>query len=359
MKAINVTQAFTPPIEEYESYLDGIWERKWLTNRGPLVTELEAKLCDYLGVSNCLAVGNGTLALQLAIKALGLKGEIITTPFSYVATASSIVWENCTPIFVDIDNEYLTIDERKIEDAITPNTSAILAVHVYGNPCNVEAIKEIADRRALKVIYDAAHCFAVDYDGKSILNWGDVSTLSFHATKLFHTGEGGGVVCNDAELATHLFNHHNFGHKGPEEFFGLGINAKLSELNAAMGLAVLPHVDSIRSERQALSKIYDEILKSTPLRQPKIREGTDLNYAYCPVIFPEEASLLRAKQLLNDRQIFPRRYFYPPLNRLPYVGNIELAIVDSISTRILCLPLYAGLATSDAERIATIITEAF
>ncbi len=232
---INVTQTFLPPIEEYVEYLQQIWDSRWLTNRGRLIQELEVKLKDYLGIENLLIVNNGTIALQIAIKALNLKGEIITTPFSYVATVSSIVWENCEPVFVDIDKDYLTIDETKIEAAITDKTSAILATHVYGNPCNVEAIQAIAEKHNLKVIYDAAHCFGVKYKGESILNWGDVSTLSFHATKLFHTGEGGGIVCNDEQLAHKIFYHHNFGHNGPEEFFGLGVNAKLSELNAARG----------------------------------------------------------------------------------------------------------------------------
>ena len=219
---INVTQTFLPPLEEYTKYLEKIWDSKWLTNRGVLIKELERNLKDFLGVENLLMVNNGTIALQIAIKALELKGEIITTPFSYVATVSSIVWENCQPVFVDIDEDYLTIDETKIEEAITEKTSAILATHVYGNPCNVEAIQKIAERYNLKVIYDAAHCFGVKYKGESILNWGDISTLSFHATKVFHTGEGGAVICNNEELAHKIFYSHNFGHNGSEEFFGLG-----------------------------------------------------------------------------------------------------------------------------------------
>src|SRR5688572_26446200 len=254
---INVTQTFLPPLDDYVAYLERVWESKWLTNRGQLVRELEQKLEDYLGIKNLLLLTNGTIALQIAIKALELTGEIITTPFSYVATVSSIVWENCIPVFVDIDPNYLTIDETKIEDAITERTTAILATHVYGNPCYVEAINDIATRHDLKVIYDAAHCFGVKYKGGSVLDWGDISTLSHHATKLFHTGEGGAIVCNDRELADKIFYHHNFGHSGPEAFFGLGINGKMSELNAAMGLAMLPYIDEITAKRQAVCVAYD------------------------------------------------------------------------------------------------------
>ncbi len=317
---INVTQTFLPPVEEYIGYLQQIWDLKWLTNRGKLIQELEIKLRDYLGVKNLLTVSNGTIALQVAIKALGLKGEIITTPFSYVATVSSIVWENCEPVFVDIDENFLTLDETKIEAAITEKTTAILATHVYGNPCSVEAIQAIAEQHNLKVIYDAAHCFGVKYKGESILNWGDISTLSFHATKLFHTGEGGGIVCKDEELAHKIFYHHNFGHNGPEEFFGLGVNAKLSELNAAMGLSVFPYLGEIIEKRKQISDLYDSLLAETNLRKPLIREETDFNYAYYPVIFPNQEQLLKAQKTLNAEQIFPRRYFYPSLNKLPYVN---------------------------------------
>ncbi len=226
------------------------WERGWITNRGILVKELEEKLKEYLKVPHILATTNGTLPLQIAIKALNLKGEIITTPFSYVATTSSIVWEGCKPVFVDIHPEYLTIDEEKIEEAITENTSAILATHVFGNPCDVEKIEEIAKKYNLKVIYDAAHCFGVEYKGRSIFDYGDISTCSFHATKLFHTGEGGALFTKDEELMHKLFYHHNFGHKGQEDFYGLGINAKMSELQAAMGLAVFPYLEEIMAGRR-------------------------------------------------------------------------------------------------------------
>ena len=354
---INVTQTFLPPLEEYSEILKQVWESKWLTNRGELVRELESKLCNYLGVENILAVSNGTLALQIAIKALGLKGEIITTPFSYVATVSSIVWENCTPVFVDIDAEHLTIDETKIEAAITSKTCAILATHVYGNPCNVEAIDEIAGRHNLKVIYDAAHCFGVKYKGESILNWGDVSTLSFHATKLFHTGEGGAIVCRDKGLNQSIFNHHNFGHNGPEEFFGLGINGKLSELNAAMGLTVLPYIDEVIANRKAVCDVYDKALAGRIIQTINLREGTKWNFSYYPVIFQSETIMHKAVAGLSEAEIFPRRYFYPSLNRLPYVEYSEMPVAEDLSSRTICLPLSAAMNLVDAEMIVSLILQ--
>jgi dTDP-4-amino-4,6-dideoxygalactose transaminase len=354
---INVTQTFLPPIEEYVLLLERIWDAKWLTNRGNLIKELETNLCTYLGVPNLLAVSNGTVALQIAIKAFALKGEIITTPFSYVATASSIVWENCTPVFVDIEPDHLTLDASQIEAAITEKTTAILPTHVYGNPCDVEAIDEIADRRDLKVIYDAAHCFGVKYKGQSILNWGDVSTLSFHATKLFHTGEGGAIVCRDADTLETMFNHHNFGHKGPEEFFGLGINGKLSELSAAMGLAVLPHMGTILERRESVCRAYDRSLDFSRLRKPTLRAGTEWNWSYYPVIFETESALLAAKKKLNDIDIAPRRYFYPSLSKLPYVSSDYLPVTEDVSPRVLCLPLSANLEIEIVEKIAKTVNE--
>jgi dTDP-4-amino-4,6-dideoxygalactose transaminase len=352
---INVTQTFLPPLEEYVAQLQRIWDSRWLTNRGKLVRELEAELTELLGIRNLLVVNNGTIALQVAIKAFDLTGEIITTPFSYVATVSSIVWENCMPVFVDIDPNHLTIDETKIEAAITDKTQAILATHVYGNPCNVEAIAEIAEKHNLKVIYDAAHCFGVRYKGDSILKWGDVSTLSFHATKLFHTGEGGAIVCNDKNLAHKIFYHHNFGHKTQEEFFGLGVNGKISELNAAMGLAVLPYIEGIVASRRKVCAQYDSLLNWTDLRKPIIREGASENFSYYPVIFPTEAKLLAAQKILNENEIFARRYFYPSLNKLPYLNAECCPVSEDISSRILCLPLYAELEKDNIEKICDLI----
>lgn len=354
---INVTQTFLPPFEEYEKYLRRVWDSKWLTNRGELVRELEEKLNSFLGVKNLLLVSNGTIALQIAIKALELKGEIITTPFSYVATVSSIVWENCTPVFVDIDKDYLTIDETKIEAAITEKTSAILATHVYGNPCNVEAIQAIAEKHNLKVIYDAAHCFGVKYKGESILNWGDISTLSFHATKLFHTGEGGAVVCRDKQLADKVFYHHNFGHKGHEDFYGLGVNGKISEIHAALGLCVLPHIGNLIEKRKELSKFYDLLLSETEITKPVWREETESTYTYYPVIFESESALLQTRKALENKEISSRRYFYPSLNKLPYVSEQSAPVSEKISQRILCLPLYPDLETREVKEICETIIQ--
>ncbi|CAN1532090.1 WecE Predicted pyridoxal phosphate-dependent enzyme apparently involved in regulation of cell wall biogenesis [Flavobacteriaceae bacterium] len=351
---INVTKTFFPPIEEYNLQVQRIWDNQWLTNRGELVLELEEKLKEYLSVSNIIIMNNGTIPIQIALKILGKNAEIITTPFSYVATTAAIVWENCTPVFVDIHPEYLTIDETKIEDAITPRTTAILATHVFGNPCHIKAIEAIAKKHNLKVIYDAAHAFGVTYEGKSIFDYGDVSTCSFHATKLFHTGEGGAVFCNDTILRDKIFYSHNFGHNGPHEFHGLGINGKISELQAAMGLAVFPHMGEIIAGRKKVVDYYEAHLDFTKLSKIKIRENTQWNYSYYPVIFETETVLLRVQKALNEQQIFPRRYFYPSLNTVNYVNSKEMKVSESVASRILCLPLYMNLDLSSVTNIINI-----
>ncbi|WP_375234781.1 DegT/DnrJ/EryC1/StrS family aminotransferase [Winogradskyella sp.] len=350
---INVTKTFLPPQEEYQAILKKAWDTGWMTNRGVLVKELEQKLKNYLNVSNLICMTNGTLPLQIAIKALGLKSEVITTPFSYVATTSSIVWEGCTPVFVDIHPDYLTIDATKIEAAITKNTSAILATHVFGNPCDVKAIEAIAKKHHLKVIYDAAHCFGVMYTGKSIFEYGHISTCSFHATKLFHTGEGGAIFFDSDALYNTVYYHHNFGHKGNEDFQGLGINAKMSEPQAAMGLSVLPYMDAILKERKRIVDFYKEELPK--LQTIKIRENTSWNYSYYPVIFDDEAQLKKVKTALEEQQIFPRRYFYPSLDTLPYVADSYCEISRFIASKVLCLPLYHGLDRNSQEKIIDIV----
>lgn len=354
---INVTQSFLPPIEEYSHILQRAWENKWLTNRGELVLELEKKLKKYLGINFLTITTNGTLPLQIAIKTLELKGEIITTPFSYIASSSSIYWENCKPVYVDIHPEFLTIDETKIEEKITEKTSAILATHVFGNPCPIEAIERIAKKHQLKVIYDAAHCFGVKYNGESIFNFGDVSTCSFHATKIFHTGEGGCMVTTNRELHEKLFYHHNFGHNGPEAFHGLGINAKISELQAALGLAVFNHLPQIFEGRKKAVETYDKFLDFSKISKIKIRENTEWNSHYYPVIFNSEENLLRARKALNGEGIFPRRYFYPSLNTVEYLSGGKMPISESISKRIACLPLYADLQVQTVEKISKIINQ--
>jgi dTDP-4-amino-4,6-dideoxygalactose transaminase len=354
---INVTKTFLPPIDEYQFYLQRIWENKWLTNRGELVLNLELKLKEYLSVNHILITNNGTIPLQIALKLLGKGGEIITTPFSYVATTSAIVWEHCTPVFVDIHPEYLTIDETKIESAITEKTTAILATHVFGNPCSVEIIEKIAVKYNLKVIYDAAHCFGVTYNSQSIFNYGDISTCSFHATKLFHTGEGGALFTKDEELKHKLFYSHNFGHNGALDFYGLGINGKISELQAAMGLSVLPYIETLIESRKQIIKFYNEHLNFSKLRTIKIRENVNWNYIYYPIILESEEKLLEIQYKLNEKKIFPRRYFYPSLNNLNYVKNKKMPVSESISSRVLCLPLYHDLEEENLNKIIKIINK--
>lgn len=356
---INVTKSFLPPIEEYEVQLKRIWLNNQLTNRGPLTLELEKKLTDYLSIKNIIITNNGTIPLQIALNKLGLNGEIITTPFSYVATTSSIVWTNCTPVFVDIDKHFLTIDADLIESAITKNTTAILATHVFGNPCDIEKINLIANKYNIKVIYDAAHCFGVKYNNTSIFNYGDISTCSFHATKLFHTGEGGAIFCNDNDLNHELYYRHNFGHKGPYEFHGLGINAKISELQSAMGLCLLPHMNFILKERERVVKFYNEYLNFSKIQSINIRPGTEWNYSYYPVIFESEEITLEILKTLNKIDIYPRRYFYPSLNTLNYVDYQNMTNSESISKRIVCLPLYVGLEFEDLKIIVDEINKFF
>ncbi|WP_316632860.1 DegT/DnrJ/EryC1/StrS family aminotransferase [uncultured Flavobacterium sp.] len=352
---INVTKTFLPPIEEYNKQVQRAWDNEWLTNRGELVLELEERLKEYLSVSNIIITNNGTVPLQIALKLLGGQGEIITTPFSYVATTAAIIWENCTPVFVDIHPEYLTIDETKIEAAITDKTTAILATHVFGNPCDITALETIAKKYDLKVIYDAAHCFGVKYNGNSIFDYGDVSTCSFHATKLFHTGEGGSMFANNTDLQHQLFYSHNFGHNGPLAFHGLGINGKISELQAAMGLAVLHYMDQIIRERKKVVDFYNDQLDFSKLQGLKIRENTEWNYSYYPLIFDSEEKLLKVQKELNENQIFPRRYFYPSLNTIKYTNGMSMPISESIASRILCLPLYVGLSAEDLTKVVTLI----
>jgi dTDP-4-amino-4,6-dideoxygalactose transaminase len=354
---IPVTKSFLPPLEEYTSQVQRAYNNGWLTNRGALVLELEDKLTGYLQLEQAkiLLMNNGTIPIQIALKCLAQGGEVITTPFSYVATTSAIVWEGCTPVFVDIHPKYLTIDETKIEQAITEKTTCILATHVFGNPCNIEEIERIAKKHSLKVIYDGAHAFGVNYKGKSIFEYGDVTTCSFHATKLFHTGEGGAIFCKDPALFHQLYYSHNFGHDGPLAFHGLGINGKMSELQAAMGLAVLPYMQEILKERSKVVAYYDDNLKTDRLSRIKIRTETDWNSAYYPVLFESENHLLEIEKSLQDIEVFPRRYFYPSLTNLPYVPQSSCEIASSVSSRILCLPLFYGLSEHEVKRIASII----
>jgi len=354
---INVTKTFFPPLELYTSFVKRAYDNEWLTNRGELVIELENLLKVKLNVPRILITNNGTIPLQIALKLFGERSEIITTPFSYVATTSSIVWENCVPVFVDIHPEYLTIDESLIEKAITKKTRCILATHVFGNPCNTIAIEKIALKYNLTVIYDAAHCFGVEYMDKSIFEYGDISTCSFHATKLFHTGEGGAVFSKNEDIQRKIIYSHAFGHNGPTEFHGVGINGKISELNAAMGLAVLEHIDFIIDERRKVVELYNELLNFKKLKKIKIRENTNWNYSYYPIWFESEKMLLKIQGILNNYDIFPRRYFYPSLNTINYVKRQSMPISENISSRILCLPLYVGLSNSEIKNIISLIND--
>lgn len=352
---IFVTKPFLPPKDEFLRQIDDIYESNILTNEGPKVRELESRLSAYLGVPNFHFVTNGTIALQLALKALGItEGEVITTPFSYVATVSSLLWERCTPVFVDIEPNNFTLDPAKIEAAITPNTIAIMPVHVFGYACNVEAIGAIAAQHGLKVIYDAAHTFAARYKGKALSGYGDISTLSFHATKLFHTLEGGACIVQSEVFSERLELMKRFGHTG-DNYFCLGINGKQDECNAAMGLCNIEHMDEILAERKHLSDLYD-ILLNGKLGRPEQQKELEYNYSYYPVLFKDEKSLLAAFISLNTIGVYPRRYFYPSLNSLPYIKHhFSCPIAEDIARRIACLPLFVGLNTTAVEMICSIL----
>ena len=353
---IPVTKPFLPPQQIYQSYLEGIWKRNWLTNMGPLASDLELRLKEFLKVDHLLFVTNGTVALQMAIKALDLKGEIITTPFSFVATTSSIFWEGCIPVFVDIDPESLNIDADKIEAAITENTSAILATHVYGNPCEVEKIEQIAKMHNLKVIYDGAHAFGVEVNGRSIFEFGDISTCSLHATKLYHSIEGGLVITKNPDVLKKLAYIRNFGFDGPESFAELGINGKNSEFHAAMGLANLKYLQEIHQKRKVITSRYYDKLQHLKARRPLWHNDSQNNFAYYPIIFETEELMLKCIAYLKSNEIFTRRYFYPSLSKsLPYLPVKNLEVTDDIAKRVLCLPLYYDLTSEEVDLICRLL----
>ncbi len=351
--AINVTKTFLPPIEEYQKLLNEIWDNGWLTNNGDFVKQFEETVRNRLKVKNFLAVCNGTLALQIAIKALGLKREIITTPFSYVATTSSIIWQNCQPVFVDIDPDTFCIDPRNIESCITERTEAILVTHVFGNPCDIESIENIARTYNLKTIYDGAHAFGVRQGQTSLLDFGDISTLSFHATKVFHTGEGGGIVSKSLDINDVCAYMRNFGHDGKYDYHGLGINGKMSEFHAALGLINLKYFDKIIQSRKKITQLYD--LKLPSLSKQVIKNDITYNYSYYPILFSTSNILNKVVNLLELNKIYPRRYFYPCLTNLPYINIETCPIAQDISQRILCLPIYEGLSQSEQLKICEIV----
>ena len=354
---INVTKTYLPNKEKYKKYIDEIYENGWLTNNGPLVQRLEKRLAEYLGVKNIILVSNGTVALEIAYRTLDIKGFAITTPFSFVATTSSLVTNNILPIFADIDPNTFNLDPKNIEKLITPNTSAIVPVHVFGNACEVEQIEKIANKHNLKVVYDAAHAFDVKYKNKSVLNYGDISTLSFHSTKLFHSIEGGALIINDDELVQKARYLINFGIKNAEEIPHLGTNAKMNEFEAAMGLCVLDDIEDIKKSRKEVVENYRKELKDLVQFQEQNKNATE-NYSYFPVVFENETQLLKVQKALNNKQIFPRRYFYPSLDTLEYIEPKQECIISrDISKRILCLPIYAELTKAEQNSILNIIKQ--
>jgi dTDP-4-amino-4,6-dideoxygalactose transaminase len=359
---IPVTKPYLPNRDKLNHYIDGIYERNWLTNNGPLVQELTRRLEEYLGVENLLLVSNGTLALQIAYHTLGINlpvngkpAEAITTPFTFIATASSLKWDGIEPVFADIDPESWCLDPNNIEAAITPNTRAIVPVHVFGNACDVEAINGIAQKHSLKVIYDGCHAFGVKYKGESLLKHGDAATLSFHATKLFHTGEGGAIVFkrkDDLERAKKMIN---FGITSPETIEELGINTKMNELQAAMGLCVLDEMEENLKARAEIWQRYEATLGKTLQLQVK-HQGLGYNYAYFPVVFDSEEQAVRVAAMLKENGVLARRYFYPSLESVKCLdAQADQPVSKDIASRILCLPIFDRLAQSDQRIIITLI----
>ncbi len=362
---IPVTRPYLPNREKLEKYIDGIYERQWLTNNGQLVQELTRRLEAYLGVENLLLVSNGTLALQIAYRALGVSDidrhreiEAITTPFTFVATASSLKWEGINPVFTDIDPNTWCLSPDKIEAAITSNTRAIVPVHVFGNACDVEAIDGIAKKHKLKVIYDASHAFGVTYKGESLLKHGDAATLSFHATKLFHTGEGGAIIFKHKEDLERAKKMINFGITGPETIEELGINAKMNELQAAMGLCVLDEMEVNLTAREVVTRHYNEHLP-TSLQRQVLNSAASANNAYMPIVFESESQALAVLNRLSESGITARRYFYPSLDQIELGTNTKqsMHVSRDIAKRILCLPIYADVKPEELFQITDVIKE--
>jgi dTDP-4-amino-4,6-dideoxygalactose transaminase len=354
---INVTKTYLPDREKFKRYIDRIFESGWLTNNGQLVRELEKRLSDYLDAENLMLVTNGTIALQIAYKALGIKGDAITTPFSFVATASSLAWEGINPIFCDIDSKTLNIAPGSISGKITSETRAIIPVHVFGNSCAVEDIDDIARRNNLKVVYDAAHAFGIKYKGTSILNYGDASVLSFHSTKIFHTIEGGAIVFSKHEDLEKARLMINFGIAGYDLVTEMGINGKMNEFQAAMGLCILDDMSEILEGRKTVYLRYTDAF--SPVRSISLQKhnpDADQNWAYFPVIFNSENTRETVYNSLLENGVFARRYFSPSLETLPYLKNMEkMPVSDRISETILCLPMYENLSRKDQDKIIEIV----
>lgn len=364
-KTITVTSPLLPDLKEFEKMLEDIWQRKWLTNNGYYHKELEKALAEYLGVPYISLFTNGTLPLITALQAMRITGEVITTPYSFVATTHSIWWNNLKPVFVDVEEETGNIDPKKIEAAITPHTTAIMPVHVYGTPCNTERIQEIADVYGLKVIYDAAHAFGVNVNGKSILENGDMSTLSFHATKVYNTVEGGALICRDEATKKRIDYLKNFGFAGETTVVAPGINSKIDEIRAAYGLLNLKQVDEAIAKRKHVAELYREALKSIPgIRFLSDIEGVRHNYSYFPIFITEKEYGMSRDALyeqLKSQNIFARRYFYPLISNFPVYRGLEssnpenLPIATKLAEQVLCLPMYADLTDDDVGRIMKVV----
>lgn len=366
-KPITVTSPLLPDLKEFEKCLEDIWQRKWLTNNGHYHQELERALADYLGVPYLSLFTNGTLPLITALQAMRITGEVITTPYSFVATSHSIWWNNLKPVFVDVEEETGNIDPEKIEAAITPRTTAIMPVHVYGTPCNTKRIQEIADTYGLKVIYDAAHAFGVNVNGKSILENGDMSTLSFHATKVYNTIEGGALICRDAATKKRIDYLKNFGFADEVTVVAPGINSKMDEIRAAYGLLNLKQVDEAIAKRKHVAELYRNALKEVPgIRFLSDIEGVHHNYSYFPIFISEKEYGISRDTLyakLKENNILGRRYFYPLISNFPVYRGLEsagpenLPVATRLSEEVLCLPIYADLTDDDIERILEVVCE--
>jgi dTDP-4-amino-4,6-dideoxygalactose transaminase len=361
---IYVTQPSLPPLEEFIPYLQQIWESKRLTNSGPFHQQFEQALCDYLGVKHLALFTNGTLALVTALQALRISGEVITTPYSFVATAHSLLWNGIKPVFVDIDPITLNLDPDRIEAAITPQTTAIMPVHCYGHPCDVERIEKVADNYGLKVIYDAAHAFGVQYQNGSVLNHGDLSVLSFHATKVFNTFEGGAIVCHDAKTKQRIDHLKNFGFVDEVTVIAPGINGKMSEINAAFGLLQLKYIDESLQKRKAIDRRYRKALAGVKgIHCLSVAGEKIANYAYFPILVQPDYPLNRDAlyQKLQDNGIYARRYFYPlisdfPMYRgMPSAAHANLPVARKIAEQIICLPIYPALSNEQADFIIELI----
>ncbi len=355
---IYVTKPSLAPLEEFTELLKGVWERGVLTHNGPLVQQFEIEFSNKVSIKNFLAVTNGTVAIQMAIKALELKGEIITTPFTWIATISAIKWEGCKPVFCDIDSETLNIDVNKIEELINEKTVAIMPVHVFGNPCDITNIERIAKKHGLKVIYDGAHAVGSTYMNSSLLNYGDITTTSLHATKLINTAEGGGCITSSNDLFEKLKRIRFFGHDNAKDIVEDGCNGKLTEIHAALGIANLKYYENVLTNRKLVYNKYKEGFSNfKSLKFQKININGEINYSYFPIIFESEEKLLLVESLLNNNNIFPRRYFYPSVNQytkvLPYS---KMPVSEEIASKILCLPLYYGISEETVEEIISIVS---